>query len=294
MVPKNITTWREKSFFTNRFPVLRLREKPGFAIKSVMNKALGLLRLFTVFSICALATLAGTQTAFAAEKKSEQKNLPATCVPASRENLAWWKNMNDSFNATARERNAKIVFLGDSITDLWRRPAKRNGGKEIWDERIAPLDAVNFGISGDKTQNILWRLDSGNLGGKMSPKLVVLMIGTNNWRDAPEDTAQGVKAILEKIGEQHPKTKILLLAVFPRGADDADAKRQTNEKLNAMIQKFADNRRVFWLNINKVFVGKDEKHKLSPSVMPDLLHPNAEGYRRWADAVLPTVKRLAR
>lgn len=270
-----------------------LRIKNVFATIPVMNNPLTLLRLITVFSICILSSLAETP-AFAAEKESPQKNLPETCVPAGREHIGWWKQMNDSFNATANERNAKIVFLGDSITDLWRRPAKQRGGKEIWDAEIAPLNAVNFGISGDKTQNILWRLDSGNLSGKMSPKLIVLMIGTNNWQNAPEDTAKGVKTILEKIQVLHPKTKILLHAVFPRGADNTDAKRQTNEKLNKIIKKFADNRRVFWLDINKVFVEKDKAETLPRSVMPDLLHPNAEGYRRWADAVLPTVKRLAR
>lgn len=283
----------EAAILLCRERVPQLHAKCGFAIIPAMNKVLRLLRLVTVFSACALATLTGTQTGFAAEKKSVQKNVPETCVPASREHLGWWKNMNDSFNAIARERNAKIVFLGDSITDLWRRPAAQRGGKEIWDKRIAPLDAVNFGISGDKTQNILWRLDSGNLAGKMSPKLVVLMIGTNNWNNKPEDTAQGVKAILEKIRAQHPKTKVLLLAVFPRGADKTDARRRVNEKLNAMIKKYADNRSVYWLDINKIFIEKDKKDTLPTSVMPDLLHPNEEGYRRWADAVIPTVKKLA-
>ena len=259
---------------------------------SEMNLVKTVFKTLALFSIFAVCPLAGTSV-FAAAEKAEQK-VPATCIPASRENLGWWKNMNDSFNAIARERNAKIVFLGDSITDLWRRAPSARGGKAIWNAQIEPLGAVNFGISGDKTENILWRLDSGNLSGKMSPKLVVLMIGTNNWKNRPEDTASGVKAILEKIRAAHPKTKVLLLAVFPRGADKNDARRQTNEKLNGMIEKFADNRSVYWLNINKVFLEKDEAETLPRTVMPDLLHPNEEGYRRWADAILPTLKRLSR
>ncbi len=199
--------------------------------------------------------------------------------------------MNDDFNATSRERSAKIVFLGDSITDFWRK-----AGKAVWDERIAPLDAVNFGISGDKTENLLWRLDSGNLSGKMSPKLVVLMIGTNNWQDKPEDTAQGIKAILEKIREKQPKAKILLLAVFPRGANQADPKRQVNEKLNALIKKFAEGTRnqIYWLDINRVFLEKSKNKTLTKEIMPDLLHPSEEGYRRWADAIVPELKKLSK
>lgn len=252
-------------------------------------------KLFTVLALLSVSIsspLAGT-SAFAASAKTE-KHVPATCVPASRENLAWWKAMNDSFNAIAQEQNAKIVFLGDSITDLWRRAPSANGGKAVWDAQIAPLKAVNFGISGDKTENILWRLDSGNLSGKMSPKLVVLMIGTNNWRNTPEDTAQGVNAILKKIRALHPQAKILLHAVFPRGADKNDPKRQTNAKLNKLIKKFADGRTIYWLDINKVFLENDAAETLPRSVMPDLLHPNEEGYRRWAEAALPTIKRLAK
>lgn len=256
------------------------------------SRTMNLVKNLIILSVLSFASIAG-MAASAAESPSE-RSVPVTCVPASRENLGWWKNMNDSFNAIAKERNAKIVFLGDSITDLWRRAPSARGGKAIWDARIAPLGAVNFGISGDRTENILWRLDSGNLSGKMSPNLVVLMIGTNNWRNRPEDTAQGVGAILKKIRARHPKTKILLLAVFPRGADKNDAARQTNEKLNGIIKKFADGRSVYWLDINKVFLEKDGAETLSRNVMPDLLHPNEEGYRRWADAVLPTIKRLSR
>lgn len=242
-----------------------------------------------VLSVALLLGAGAMLPVFAAPESASAQNLPATCVPASREHIAWWKQQNAGFNAIAQERNAKIVFLGDSITDGWRK-----AGKAVWEKQIEPLDAVNFGISGDKTENILWRLDSGNLAGKMNPKLVVLMIGTNNWQNSPDDTAAGVNAILEKIRAAHPKTKILLLAVFPRGADKADAKRQTNEKVNAQIKKFADGRRVFWADINKVFLEKDKAETLPRSVMPDLLHPNAVGYQRWADAILPEIKKLAR
>lgn len=216
-------------------------------------------------------------------------NTPKTCVPASREAQEWWKTRNAAFNVIAQNRNAKIVFLGDSITHNWEIP-----GREHWEKHFAPLDAVNFGISGDKTENILWRIRSGNFAGKMNPKLIVLMIGTNNWRDEAGDTAQGIKKILKELQKSEPQAKILLLAIFPRGANKNDVARQKNEAVNKEIEKYADDKRVFWLNINEIFLEKDDAQTLPKSVMPDLLHPNAEGHRRWAEAVLPVVNRLSR
>lgn len=235
-----------------------------------------------------LLTLAGLFTVLFALSAQAEKE-PKTCVPASRENQEWWKTRNNAFNVIAKNRNAKIVFLGDSITHNWEIP-----GRESWEKHFAPLDAVNFGISGDKTENVLWRIESGNFSGKMNPKLIVLMIGTNNWRDEPGATAQGVKKILKVLQKSEPQAKILLLAVFPRGANKDDAARKKNDLVNAEIEKYADGKRVFWMNINDIFLEKDDARTLPKSVMPDLLHPNAEGHRRWAEAVLPTVKKLSK
>lgn len=243
-----------------------------------------LIRKIRLFSIAAF--FAG---AFVLPAQAEPQKRPATCIPASREAQEWWKTRNAAFNVIAQNRNAKIVFLGDSITHNWEIP-----GRESWEKHFAPLDAVNFGISGDKTENILWRIRSGNFDGKMNPKLIVLMIGTNNWRNSPEDTAQGIKQILDELKKREAQAKILLLAVFPRGADKNDQARQKNEVVNGIIEKYADNKRVFWMNINEIFLEKDDARTLPKSVMPDLLHPNAEGHRRWAEAVLPAVKKLSK
>lgn len=229
---------------------------------------------------------------FLALSASAKENVPTTCIPVSRENQAWWKTRNASFNIIAQSERAKatkIVFLGDSITHNWEIP-----GREFWEKYFAPLDAVNFGISGDKTENILWRIRSGNFSGKMNPKLIVLMIGTNNWRDEASATARGVKQILEELKKSEPQAKILLLAIFPRGADKNDAGRQKNEAVNAIIKNYADNRRVFWQDINDVFLSKDAAQTLPRSLMPDLLHPSAEGHRLWAEAILSNVKKLSK
>ncbi len=206
---------------------------------------------------------------------------------------------HESFNEISKQGEAELVFLGDSITAGWS-----GRGKEVWEKYWAPMKAANFGIGGDRTEHILWRLQHGNYDG-LHPKLTVLMIGTNNtghegremkehggvvYRSSAKQTAEGVKAIIDLLQEKQPEMKILLLAIFPRGADNNDAKRQKNEAINEMIAKFADNEKVFWLDINDAFL--EEDGTLSKDIMPDLLHPNATGYEIWAKGIEGKVKEL--
>ena len=139
---------------------------------------------------------------------------------------------------------------------------------------------------------MIWRLQHGEIDG-IAPKLAVIMIGTNNTghrQDPPEQTAAGIKKILEVLKKKLPRTRVLLLAVFPRGATSDDKLRKINDGINKSIQGFADGKRVHFLNINTTFL--DDDGKLPKSVMPDLLHPNEKGYRMWAAAQEPTIKKL--
>ena len=189
-------------------------------------------------------------------------------------------------NSRVKQGNVDLLVIGDSITQGWE-----GAGKETWDKYYKDRNAVNLGISGDQTQHVLWRLENGNIDG-ISPKLAMLMIGTNNSnaKQSSEDVAAGVKAIVELLREKLPQTKILLLGIFPRGADDQDPKRQTNMKANEIISKLADNKMIVYLDISDKFLDSD--HKLSKDIMPDLLHPNAKGYEIWAEAVEPEVAKL--
>ncbi len=206
---------------------------------------------------------------------------------------------HESFNKISKQGKAPLVFLGDSITAGWS-----GRGKAVWEKDWAPLSAANFGIGGDRTEHILWRLQNGNYDG-LKPKLTVLMIGTNNtghqgramrehngaiYSSSAEQTAEGVTAIVNLLKKKQPQMKILLLAIFPRGATPTDAKRVQNEKTNRLIAKLADNRTVHFLDINKKFLQPDGT--LSKEIMPDLLHPNAAGYRIWSDAIEGKVKEL--
>jgi lysophospholipase L1-like esterase len=206
---------------------------------------------------------------------------------------------HESFNEISQKGEAQLVFLGDSITNGWETK-----GKEVWEKYWAPLNAANFGIGGDRSEHVLWRLENGNFDG-LKPKEIVIMIGTNNtghvgrqfkeindevYQCTAAQTAEGVKAILAKLKTKCPDSKILLLAIFPRGATPEDPRRQQNEETNKIIKTFADGKTVFFLDIGPKFLEPDGT--LSKEVMPDLLHPNAKGYEIWAEAIEGRVKEL--
>lgn len=193
--------------------------------------------------------------------------------------------------AIPNKDQVKLIFLGDSITDTWSWPGARRG-KAVWDKVWVPMHAANFGISGEETEGTLWRIDHGLFDG-FHPKLIVLMIGTNNTGHRMEpaaETAAGVKMIVNKIKTQLPQTKILLLGVFPRGAKPTDPMRILNTKINDIIKNYADNKTVFYMNINKEFLEPDGT--LSRKIFPDLLHPNEIGFKIWAKAIHPEVVKL--
>jgi lysophospholipase L1-like esterase len=220
--------------------------------------------------------------AFAQDKTNDAKPNDAI-VPAPKEGN--WMTRHQSFNERVKQGHADLLFIGDSITQGWER-----AGKSAWDEFYAKRNAVNLGIGGDRTQHVLWRLDHGNIEG-ITPKLAVIMIGTNNsTTNTSQQIAEGVKLIVEKLRAKLPGTKVLVLAIFPRGPDKDDAKRKVNEGANEIIHKLADGKMVHYLDIGPKFLAADGT--LSKEVMPDLLHLNEASYRTWAESIEPKVKEL--
>jgi len=179
-----------------------------------------------------------------------------------------------------------VLFLGDSITDFWPRR-----GEVSW-LKFAPYHPANFGISGDRTEHLLWRVQNGELEG-FKPKVTVIMIGTNNVgapaNDKPEWAANGVKKIVETVQEKLPQTKILLLGVFPRGAAGS-AERKQVENLNKLIAPLGDGKTVRYMDISKVFL--DAQGELIPETMADTVHPSAKGYDGWYAAIQPVLDEM--
>lgn len=199
----------------------------------------------------------------------------------------WWAKRHQEKLARIRQGDIDLLMIGDSITHSWEL-----SGKPVFDRYYSHRKPANIGYSGDRTEHVIWRLQNGEVDG-IAPKLAVLMIGTNNTghrQDAPEDIALGIKHIIGELRTRLPNTKILLLAIFPRGATIDDPLRVINDQTNALIANYADNKHVFFLNINDHFL--DNEGSLPESIMPDLLHPNAKGYALWAKAMEPMIAEL--
>jgi lysophospholipase L1-like esterase len=196
----------------------------------------------------------------------------------------WWQARQKSFNERAAKGNVDLLLIGDSITHGW----EGNEGKELWQKYYAPRNAVNLGIGGDRTQHVLWRLDNGNIEG-IKPKLAVLMIGTNNSNgndNTAEEIGAGIKAIVEKLRTKLPETKVLILAIFPRG-EKPNSQREKNAAASKIAAEAADNKNVFFLDIGPKFLTDDGT--LNKDIMPDLLHLSPKGYEIWATSIEPTV-----
>jgi lysophospholipase L1-like esterase len=222
-----------------------------------------------------LATILGAQTA-------DKQN--SAIVPVPRD--AMWVARHEGFVTIAKKGGVDLLFLGDSICDGWR-----GGGKAVWDKEYAPLNAANFGIGGDRTQHLLWRLQNGELSG-IKPKLAILMIGTNNiGSNSDEDIADAIKAIINELHTKTPTTKLLLLGIFPRSMKADDPARAHIKYINSIIAKLDDGgKTIKYMDIGDKFLEPDGT--LPKDIMPDALHPNARGYQIWADAIRAPIHQM--
>lgn len=206
--------------------------------------------------------------------------------------LEWWmprheQKLAENRKLLAEGRNPQVVFIGDSITEGWEK-----SGQAVWKQYYDKYNGVALGFGGDHTENVLWRLQHGEVDG-IAPKVAVLMIGTNNTgdrQDEPQATAAGVKAIIGELRRRLPRTKILLLAIFPRDEQPTAFQRRLNNSINAIIAGYADGKDVYFADINSALLNSDGT--LSRDVMPDLLHPGPKGYEIWARSIEPGLQKL--
>lgn len=222
-------------------------------------------------------------------------DTPAACRPQTRFDAVgsrgewWWltRLAERRSQIAASDGEFDLVMIGDSITHFWEYDYF-SCGWDVYKKLCARHKVLNLGYGGDNTSSVLWRCENGELDGYRA-KCVMLMIGTNN-RTAPADTAEGIKRILSLVARKQPDAKILLSPIFPRGRPD-DVRRAENEKVNAIIKGFADGEKVIWLDFNDRFLNPDGTFK--PKMMvSDLLHPYADGYELWLEAMAPWLERF--
>jgi lysophospholipase L1-like esterase len=219
---------------------------------------------------------------------------PSTLVAVT-QNRDWriydWAERHAACVALMKSRQPEIVMLGDSITHFWGGDpvGGRRTGTDAWDRFFAGRRVVNLGYGWDRTENVLWRITHGEFD-HASPKIVVVMIGTNNIElNTPDEIAAGITAICAELHRRAPAARILLLGIFPRGAAP-DATRAKVGAVNERIARLDGRDGVTYLDIGKTFLEADGS--ISPDVMYDFLHPTAKGYAMWAAAMEPTVDRL--
>jgi lysophospholipase L1-like esterase len=204
--------------------------------------------------------------------------------PVSKAGNAARMARHQAMNTRAQQGYIDLIYVGDSIVEYYERQ-----GKDTWDRYYAPRHALNLGISGDRTQHVLWRLNHGNLDG-IAPTRAIVMIGQNNGgRNTAEEIGAGVTAVVQTIRAKLPTTKILLLAIFPRRAKPT-AERAVLAQASRIAATLADNHTIFYLDINQIFLRPDGS--IPAELMPDFEHPSAQGYRLWAEAIEPTVAAL--
>ncbi len=199
------------------------------------------------------------------------------------QNVKWWISRHKQKVKQIKQGNIDLIMIGDSITHSWEKT-----GYPIWEKFYGNRNSVNLGFAGDRTEHVIWRLQNGEIDG-ISPRLAILQIGTNNSghrQDSANYTAAGINAIIKELRARLPKTKILLLAIFPR-LNSESVLSKLNSEVNNIISGYADNKTVFYLNINKRFL--DHQGNLSKKIQPDLLHFSESGYQIWAQAMEPMV-----
>lgn len=228
-----------------------------------------------------------------------QPPLPDASVGLPKTGNARFFQLHESFLARGKSGPIGVLFLGDSITEGWTK------APHIWEHHFGPYQPANFGIGGDQTQHVIWRIENGELDG-ISPKVVVLMIGTNNsGRHTGAQIAAADKRIIELIRAKLPGTKILLHAIFPRGPRknkegvvtydailDAQKRMAAITEANAELARLDDGQMVRFLDVNARFLGNDGT--IPSIIMPDQLHPNAAGYQLWAEALQAPLAEMMR
>jgi len=188
--------------------------------------------------------------------------------------------------AAALKAQPEFVLMGDSITQRWEQ-----NGEEAWKTSIAPFKAANFGIDGDGTEHLLWRIRNSGLGTGFKPRLVALLIGVNNigMDMMPNDVVLGLGACVKAIRAQSPGSKVLILGVFPAAQSGDDGVRETIRAVNRGYASLADGKTVLFADIGGAFLEKDGS--ISESVMDDFLHLTPKGYGLYAKALAPVLQK---
>jgi len=231
--------------------------------------------------------LAGA-TGWAAEPP-EQMNDPT--VATLRRTDEAYKKLHQSFIKKGKDGPVGVLFLGDSITFRWI------DAPQIWKEYYGKWQPANFGVGSERIQNVLWRIENGELEW-IRPKVVVLLLGTNNTDvNSSEQIAAGMEKLIDTIHAKLPESKILLLGILPRGPrnekeaeiKDAEKRMRVIQGANERLAQMDDGKGVRYLDFGTKLVVDG---KIPMELMPDQVHLSVKGYAIWAEAMRPTIEEM--
>jgi acyl-CoA thioesterase I len=203
-----------------------------------------------------------------------------------------WHSQFEAINQIGAERQVDFVLLGNSITQGWGGDGRTvwSAAPALWDSVFKPMNAYNFGISGDRTQHIIWRVQNGNFD-KIKPKVIALEIGVNNFTDnTGKEVADGIQSIVRALQKKAPGAKILLFGPLPAGADNSSPNRQKYKQVHQIIRGMGNGKNVFYLNLDKQFINADGSIK-EGLMSEDAIHLTPAGYRVWAEVMVPMAQK---
>lgn len=195
-----------------------------------------------------------------------------------------WEMKVEAQLAAVREGDYDLVFIGDSLTEYWGHE-----GKQVWDHYYGDRNALNLGVGGDRTENVLWRIDNGELD-RLSPKVAVLMIGTNNYAvSEANEISDATLTILDRLEKIWPETEILVVGILPVDLR-MNPHRAKMDRVNERTERLLRRRDAHFLNINKNFM--QWRHNVRPEYLVDWVHLTEAGYQVWAESMEPTLAGL--
>lgn len=222
--------------------------------------------------------------------------LSCTPHPRFEQDCYDWEARHRQCCELARSGRAEVVLIGDSITHFWDSAATpESHGGPVWDRLFAGRQVLNLGFGWDRTPNVLWRLTHGEFENQQ-PALVILNIGTNNLTatgnypgDTPEEAAAGVLAVVELLRELTPASRIVVMAVFPRGDQGPELAAKVVELNTRVTRLLAGRPQLLRLDLSRQFLNPDGSQKAE--LFRDGCHLNCRGYEVWAAALRPILAR---
>jgi lysophospholipase L1-like esterase len=255
------------------------------------------MRVSPLLTLPALAVLLSFTSSVRADEKAQSTNTAIIPMGKLEKDFYEWDERHAAVMAVKDQLKPEVVLVGDSITHLWGgepNEPKGNRGAEAWKALFGERPALNLGFGWDRTQNVLKRIELGELDG-LSPKAVVIHIGTNNLagtknarENTPDEIVEGIVLIVQRVQEKCPGAKVIVMAVFPRGEKpDNNRRAQVNVINGRLAKKMEGTKGVTYLDITTKLTNPDGT--ISKEVMPDFLHPGAKGYAIWAEALKPVL-----